>query len=60
MTEARCLAGLLRRKPSVAAGLRAWRLAAWMRDCIRGKDIVEVGSMIGNPQCALSGMNTVA
>ena len=33
--------GLLQRKPSVAAGLRAWRLAAWMRDCITGKKVVE-------------------
>ena len=27
-------------KPSVAAGLRVWRLAAWIRDCICGKEVM--------------------
>ena len=28
-------------KPIVAAGLRVWRLAAWIRDCISGKKVVK-------------------
>ncbi len=32
-------------KPSVAAGLRVWRLAAWIRDCISGKKIVKGGEL---------------
>ena len=30
-------------KPSVAAGLRVWRLAAWIRDCISGKNVMGKG-----------------
>ena len=37
-----------REKPSVAVGLRAWPLPAWIRDCIRGKKVMEaIGSDLG-------------
>ena len=35
------LPGCYQEKPSVAAGFRVWRPAAWIRDCICGKQVVD-------------------
>ena len=42
ITGALAAAAVLPSKPSMAAGLRAWRLGVWIPDGICGKKVVEV------------------